>query len=421
MGPLVLTGLWVLLSTEAVALSIERAVELAVEHSPELRALAFQVAEEDALVDDALRMRNPQLRIADLRSDRLVSPAIDGRPYSSHPFEDLELGLRWSPPNLGSWAARRARAERRVDQAEAELARVRREIVARVRSLHAEVVAIDRQLELAETALELSDQLKQLTRRRLESQAATVLDQSLTDLDYLDALTDREGLESERREVYHELVGLVGGGQQEFSIVADGQIGCGFPSEPAEFLVKTAIDRHPQLAALRARIEEVESAISETRLELVPWIDFMQLSYVLGGASDPDAVRLRFGVTLPLLDWNRAEIAGLRARRNRVDAELDAYRERVTNQVRHTYQELIGSAELHRRFEAEADLVAASMTQLRRALEVGETDLLQMALVQSRTLRARRAGMRAFLRCQQSAIELWRLVGDVDSSPDSSE
>jgi len=421
-----LVGLAVLLTTSpplsARSLNADQAVLLALEHSPELTALDCKLQEDRAGVDAALRLRNPQLRISDLRSSRLIVEPYNSGWDAGTAFEDFEVGLRWAPPNLGSWSARRARAERRVDQTAASQRQQQRDLAARVRSQHAALLNLDRQLALATTAVELRDKLRGLIARRLKAQAATALDQSLSELDYLDAVADLEQLGSQRRERYHSFLALLGqAAEADFELSDEDSTPCRLPPDTLQELVARARVGQPRLEMMEARLAEVDAELSRADLELIPWFDYVELSYMIGQGDflsashserNVDTLRLRMGINLPLLDQNQSEREVLRARRSRHQAEQEAALQRLALRVRRALDQLKGQVSLYQRYsEADRDWVDKSLAQIEQALEAGEADLVQLALVQSRTLRARRAWLRTHLRCQEAHIELERLVG----------
>lgn len=404
-------------------LTVERAVEMALTQSPALEALQHQLDEDRTLIDVANPIPNPQLRIS-TSSHELILPTIEGRAYSSDPLTNSSVGVRWEPPNPGAWAADRAHAERHVDQSQAELEQARRDLAAQVRLLHATLLNLDEQQRHATTAVELHDKLRTLISRRLEHQAATVLDRNLAELDYSEAIAEREEIESRRSAVYREWLTALGATPgARFQPVASARSGCQMPAADLATLVQRAGDQAPELGALQAEIAEVDADIFGAHLELIPWFDFVQVGYELGegdtrfalGVNDRDyaAVQFRMSINFPLFDWKQAEVAGLRARRERLEAEQRAAQYNIEGGVRHALEELRGRVALvDRHRTVDTTVVDDSWQQINRALEAGEADLVQMTMLQRRTLAAQRARLRAALRCQESAIELSRLTGD---------
>ena len=435
---------WAVVAQANQQLTADQAVKLALESSPALAASGHRIREARARVDVALRIDNPQLRLGPFRSDRLLMPAIENRAYTD-PYEDMGFRLRWRPPNLGAWDARRARAERRVDQRSAELRQDERELTAKVRSLHARVINLQARIDLAETAVELRGKMRKLTQQRLEQQIATALDRNFAELDYLDAIADREELRREQQERLHALLVAIGlPAEHDVDLVADSQDHCMAPTQPVATLIERAESINPELQVHQARIAEVEADIARSRLERIPWFDYIQASYILGEGADPFTLSdqpcsraerslrtcdnpaylsVRFAINLPVFDWNQAEIAGLEARKAAFEATRQAARQRIARRVRRTFDALGGTAQLYAQYRvSDRDFVVRSIEQIHKAIEAGEADMVQMATVQRRTLRTRRARLRSLLRCQLSTIELWRLAGDapraapVDSS-----
>jgi hypothetical protein len=195
------------------------------------------------------------------------------------------------------------------------------------------------------------------------------------------------------------------------------------PAADLTTLVARARDRIPEVYALQAEIAEVGADIDRAHLELIPWFDYLQIGYELGegdtrfalGINDRNyaALQFRTSIRFPLFDWKQAEIAGLRARQARLQAEQRAARDAAAGGVRRTVEELRGRFTLvERHSTVDVTVVEQSLIQLNRALDAGEVDLVQLAMLQRRALAAQRARLRAFLRCQESAIELARLSGD---------
>jgi outer membrane protein TolC len=398
----------------AEPLSESRAIELALADSAALKALACQVEETRAMVDVDTKLQNPELRLTKLRSDRLVSPALSDEEYREHPFEDVSVGLRWKPPDLGALGAKRAQAERRVDQANAELEKARRELTARVRTLHATVLGLDAQIALARSGLEQRDLLRTLVKRRLDEQAATVLDQSLADVDYLESLSRLQDLESQRRLKLHELLVLVGLPPDAHPELVGDPEGCEAPSEQVTQLVERAKAGGPWLDGYQARLAEADAERSQLELERIPWIKQVMLSYVVGGGeSDPGRVELGLAVNLSLLDWNTADVRAVSARRARYEQEYRAEQQELAGELRRGLEEWVEQASVVRRYREAEPVLADGVARLQKAAAVAETDLLQIAEVQARVLSVKRAHLKAALDCQLTRIEIDRLTGGI--------
>jgi outer membrane protein TolC len=85
--------------------------------------------------------------------------------------------------------------------------------------------------------------------------------------------------------------------------------------------------------------------------------------------------------------------------------------------VRRAAEELAEKAALFRRLRDSEPVVDDGLARLQRALDAEETDLLQLATVQTRVLAARRARLRLALDCRLTRVELDRLAGPAPPPP----
>lgn len=396
-------------------LSVHQAVQMALAHSPKLQALGWANKEQLAAAENTL-WRNPELRVTDLHSKNLVLPWLvdSGQNVSA---DDIELGLRWRPPKPGKGQAKKARAARRVEQTEADLRRAQRDLIAEVRSQHATLCNLDAQLALADLAIQLRLGLRELTQRRMQQQIATSLDQQLAELDYLDALSDREALRNKRQERYHAFVNLLGlAPDQAYQLQPETRELCVMPTHSFAELEAQAAAQQPVLELRRSRIAETQAQLSAAWLQRVPWFDFVQLTYVFGKQPgdlvDSDSVKLGFGIDLPIFNWGQQEVRGLEAKRARLQTELQASEQSLHQRLRKSFDNLQGLVALNAQHQAaQKTWVNSSEKTIRRAINMGEADLGQLARVQDKTLRAKQAQLRTALACQRNRIELERLIG----------
>lgn len=394
-----------------------RAVELALAQSPSLKALSARIDEFRAEVDMASRWENPQLRVQSLRSDLLVAPALSGASYADHPFQRTKIGLRWSPPELGAEKQGRTEAEFDVSEAKAERAQAERDLAARVRSLHATAVSLAKQLQLAQGAVDRRDKLRQLLKRRVDQGAATSLDWSISEIDFLDAVSAREEVEIRRRQALDSLRGQLGlSPEAGLELSAEGPT-CEEPPASAA-LLERAVQNSPTVSTLKPHLDAVEAERRLAWLELVPYPDFIQLSYVLASDNAPSYFTLQFGLTLPLLDLKSADRRMLSAKRERVQQEQRAAIVELEREIHRALADQGAQAAQARRFRQSSLLLDERLEGARKALEAGQTsNLVLVEQLETRALVTRRAMLRAELECRLYQIELERLVGFAVQGP----
>lgn len=405
-----MSALVVALLTLQGGLTAEQAVAKALESSP--RVKAYEERKKEALADGAVAtgLKNPQFRLQSLRTDRLLAPALQGQPTGDAPLGGTMFALRWEPPNPMVNGARTREAEERGEEMGAMADAERRAVAAEVKTLHATVLLLDRQLELAKAAVVLRSKLAEVGQRRLAEKGARQMDSSLATLEELDARAAVLDLEHQRRESLGALAALLG---HRGALELEGGVPtCQMPPVAAAALVEQALAQHPQVKAKRARAHAYEAERSQARRALIPWFDYLQLGYTLGNEGNPSYGSFRFGLTFPLLDWGGDEVNRAEARKGRADSETELEEREVVQAVERALGDLNDDAALVTRFkEVEAQVVAPSQQQLARALESGDVSLVEFASVQSKTLSARKAGLKTELHCLTSLYELERLTG----------
>lgn len=405
---------WLLVATAVPAagqgLTEAQAVELALQNSPQLQAHGHAVDEAAALTEASLAWNNPLLRISGARSDQLLEPALQGRSYGDHPFFHASIGLRWSPPGLGERALRRADGLARETEARMQLAAARRDTVALVRTLHAQILDDDRQLALLRDVVEQREQLRALIGQRLALQSATLLDQSLTEVEYLDARSQLAELELRRRAAFDQLriqLGLPTGASITLAPSADT---CGTPEDVAGTTAKARrVD--PQVPVLEMQLGAVDVERRRRRLQLLPWFDYLQVGYGFAGDQRSGFVALQLQLTLPVLDWKGPHRRALQARAQGLAARLQAEDRAVAEGVLRATAMQAEQSALVERYRAAATVAERGLADLRKALaQSGPATLAEVVQLHTRVLVMQRASLRAQLQCKLQQIELDRLT-----------
>lgn len=382
----------------AEPLTEEQAVAMALQKSPSLSALDHRVEETRAWEDAAGDWNNPEVRVQNLRSNHL-----DDR------FEKARIGLRWTPPELGKGSAQQAEAGLFAARASSELESTRRAMAARVRSLHATVLGLDAQIAVARESQQERERLRKLVQRRVERQAATIVDQSAAEVDALDAFEVVQELEIRRRQAYGDLLAELGlPAEGSIALSGQGAPACAPPADDPT-LQSLAVKNDPRTPALRAELRAVDAERTQRWLSLAPWFTYLQASYVLRGDDDPAYWTFQFGISLPLFDWKVAERRSLTAKQARLEDQHRAETAELDLRLRRALTELAEQAALVQRHRESAKVLEDGLQHFLRNSET--TGLLQASQLRTRMLAARRAHLRAELECRLKQIEVDRIVG----------
>jgi outer membrane protein TolC len=394
-----------------LSLTEEQAVALALRESPQVKSRRDFLEESEAQTEASLAWNNPLVRATGLRYDELIEPGLGDRSYGRHPLYHASVGMRWSPPGLGERSAVRAAGLAHEADARMELAVVRRDTVALVRRLHAEILSDDAELTLDRDVAEQRAKLRALVKSRLERQAATMLDQSLSEVDYLDAQAQLAELEVRRRAAYDELriqLGLPS--DQAITLVPSDDEGCSAP-ESAVRLAERARAANPRLRLLNAELGAADAERRRRWMELIPWFDYLQVSYGFAGDNNPGYVAFQLQLTLPLLDWKRPHRRALAARKNGLLERIVADDRALTSLVLRTAAAQAEHAALVERYREAAAVVDEGLSRLRKAVADGlVTNLFEVVQLQTRLLATKRSYLRARLGCKLQRIELDRLT-----------
>lgn len=406
-------ALLVLAATPALPspLTEDQAVELALKQSPQVRFRGHFVEEAKARTDADLRWNNPQLRIEDLRYGQLLEPAIDRRTYGDHPLDHTEVAIRWRPPELGERGALRAEGRVREADKQMDLDETRRETVAFVRRLHAQILAYDAQIALGKEAVAQTAKLSALVKAKREQHAATLLDQSLADVEHLDAANHLAEAEVRRRAAYHQLLAQLGlPAGTEITLAPSAKDPCAPPAETTA-MIERARTTNPRLSLYRAELAYADAARRKSWLDLVPWFDFVQVSYGFAGDSTPGYVAFNLALTLPILDWKGADRRAFAARREGFLDRIKADERSLSDLVIQAAAEQAEQAALVKRYQESVALMEDSVKKFRSSMEQGHaTDLFEVVKLQSRLRTTQRFHLRARLECKLQQIELGRLT-----------
>ena len=291
-----------------------------------------------------------------------------------------------------------------------ELAVARRDTTALVRKLYVRILSYEMQLALIKDVIEQRQKLRDLVKRRLELQSATLLDQSMAEVDYLDARTQLAEIEAKRRASYDELLVQLGLPAGADLALAPSSTTCSAPDNPAK-LAARAHEANPRLRVLRAELDEVQAKRSRRWLDLVPWFDYLQVSYGLAGDDNPSYIAFQLQLILPVLDWKGPQRRALSAREQGLAERVQADNRELSDLILRTTALQAEQAALVERYRDAASVVESGVANLRKALELsGPTNLFEVVQLQARLLATQRSYLRAQLDCQVLQIELDRLT-----------
>lgn len=385
-------------------LTLADALQRAKTENAEVAARKAQLEALRAEVEASASIDNPELRVGQLRLDRLT-----------HDDAEVEVKLRVKPPRPIENDARRAEAEADARAAEAELAAAEVTAVAQARIAYYEAASADRVIAAARRLDALAEKRSAVVLRGLSESRATQLEVALANVDRAGLARDLRSLEREKQRALARL-----GDQIATDLPDDVELDAidlealtklQLPEDGA--LVKLSMTSAPGLARRAAEVDAASAKADRQRTGQVPWFSFLELGYDFSKSTvDPEGFTFGAGVSLPIFDTRSAAIdaadAQVEARKRRLDADAKALLEELREAVREVKaeQDALGVArdELHAAAKQAAE-------EADKALAAGRIDELSRLRTDADQARLELEDAKALRRLLLAIAEVERLTG----------
>lgn len=385
-------------------LTLADALQRAKAENAEVAARKAQLEALRAEVEASAAIDNPELRVGQLRLDRLT-----------HDDAEVEVKLRVKPPRPIENDARRAEAEAEARAAEAELAAAEVAAVARARVAYYEAASADRVIAAARRLDALAEKRSAIVLRGLSESRVTQLEVALANVDRAGLARDLRSLEREKARALSRLGDQIAADLPDDveldAIDLEALTKLQLPEDAA--LVKLSMTASPDLARRAAEVDAASAKADRQRTGQVPWFSFLELGYDFSKSTvDPEGFTFGAGLSLPVFDTRSAAIdaadAQVEARKRRLDADARALLETLREAVREvkTEQEALGVG----RDELRAATKQAA-EEADKALAAGRIDELSRLRTDADQARLELEDAKALRRLLLSIAEVERLTG----------
>ena len=324
-------------------------IELALKYSRKLQSLGTNVAIADYRLKSSGWIRNPELRISDVSTR-----------YYTNEFDELRAGLRFRLPKLGELGEEKQRARVELWDRRVQEIRYQQQFIARVRKDYANVLMYDQLVELAqqrvatgEERIRIIEQLVVLGNRSIVyfTKAKMLLAESKNDLARARQnqglarrkLAKRARIAEDTRLVMEPLPEAI---------------------QDQDELIKLAIQKRPEIELVQQRIELVYRQKRLEYLKLIPWVNFIDLSYHVEKNRYKDWGEFMTGITLPIFNWNLGNIKATDLAVKKKETESGAIQETIEEEVRSAYISYKDLLLDWKNFESSAAELIASATAI---------------------------------------------------------
>lgn len=386
------------------AMTVRRAVVLALMRNPELQAVSWEVRARDAEALQAGRLPNPALT-ADLQDIGSSNPSAESVPQ---PQANLTIS---QPIELGGKRGRRVEsASLARDLAGWEYERKRIDIIAQVSRACTGVLGAQQQLALADEMMRLAEHVVEIVSARVGAGKVAAVEEIKAQVALSTARIERDRIANDVEAARRRLAATWGSATPRFEKV-EGTLGPASPIPPLSGLADR-LGQSPALARWPAEMAQRRAALDLARAEAIPDLT------VLGGYRRYDTTgdstfTAGLSMPLPVFDRNQEGIQAARDRLAKGDAERQAEHASVALALAESYQAL-ASAQREATAIGERILpgAQAAFEAVNEGYRIGKFGLLDVFDAQRTLFHARSQHLGALITYRIAVAEVERLTGE---------
>ncbi|MBN1558706.1 TolC family protein [candidate division KSB1 bacterium] len=307
---------------EAAAVTEEQVIEAALKLSKRLHSLANNADIASQRLKSTGWMKNPELRISEISTK-----------YYTDEFEELEVGLRFRLPQLGQLGEEKQQAQVDLWDYKVEEIRYRQETICQVRKKFADVLMFDQLAELAQKKAAKADERVYVIEQLVGQGSRSVINLAKAKMWRAETQNDLARVRQNQKLARRELAKRSG-------IAVNALL---LPEELPEVtlnldeLVAIAVQNRPEIEYVQHRIALARQQKQFEYLKLIPWFNFVEVSYHAEKPGNEDWGEFRAGINLPLFDWNLGNIKATQLAMENKEDEAEAVKEMIEDEISSAY------------------------------------------------------------------------------------
>jgi outer membrane protein, heavy metal efflux system len=389
------------LSSGTNVLTLEGAIRVALESSPELQASSARVEAAAGRAYQARKWSNPQLQMN-----------VDEWPVSSgRGFADSirTIGIAQTLPYPGKKSLDKQIGGADVKVSEAELALRRTEVVRDVKAAFARVLASQRLVEVSTQVVAVAHSAAVAARKRVEAGAAAYQEQLRAEVQRVQAQAELRDFDRELAAARQALVTVLGrsdlSGAQVRGTLAESP-NPALSSKEAE----EALAQHPSAVTAQASVDRAALEYRRARLEPYPDVTVAVSGGVLG-ETEQSIIQLGLSLPIPILDSGKGRQQEARANVRQAQAELHVVQQQLLREWANAQKRYRTAAEQAASYREEALPKADEALRLvQRGFEEGKFSFIDLVDTQRTTAEVRLAYQQKLLELNVAEAEVEALV-----------
>lgn len=391
-------------SNEESKILLETAIETALRENPELNAVREKVKVARARIDGIALLGNPELE-----TEFVAGADLEQKVELTKAFQ---LG--------GQRGHRKQIAKTRLEKVDAELVEASRSLTKSVKVAFYELLLIQEKLKLTREIVEHNEQMRDIAQARLEAGDISVTQTNLANIQLQSALREVATLKSKLQLAQLTLNGLMGTplvtarvavGDLPEKVLPDISQSWALDTLKAQGLAHRA-----DLKSLQLNAQLTES---ELRLAKASNIPDLGVGAIAERRTNENAFGVKFSIPLPLFDRNRAAINAAKAQQQVDTVEISTRERKIEREVMAAFISLRTARETLKFYEGDTlKLLNENLELTRTAYELGESELLEVILMQNEFINTRFAYLDALGAYHKALAELEAAVGiSLESAP----
>ena len=391
-------------SNEEGRASLEIAIETALRDNPELNVIREKVKVARARIDGIAMLGNPELETKFL-----------GGPHAE---QSLELTKAFQ---LGGQRRHRIRiAKTQLEKVDAELAKASQFVTKSVKIAFYELLLVQEKLKLATEIVQHNEQMRDIAQTRFETGDLSVTQANLANIHLQSALREAVRLESKLQLAQLSLNELMGA-PLETARVAVGELREKASPDTLQKLTLDALKTQALAHRNDLKSLQLNAQLTESKLRLAKAANIpdLRVGALAERSVNERAFGMKFSIPLPLFNRNRAEINATKAEQQVDTIEINNAEKQIAREVMAAFLSLSTTQKMLRFYEGDSlKLLNENLKLTRTAYELGETELLEVILMQNEFIKTQFAYLDALAAYHKAFAQLEAAVGtSLESAP----